>query len=251
MTVVAPGPDPDRTDEAADPVRTIGLSVGYEGRPIVASIEVTVRRQTSLALVGTNGSGKSTLLKSIVGLVKPVAGTLSVFGRTPGTTPRRMAYLSQFHPSGFVLPLQAVEVVRMGRYPELGLLGRMSREDHDLVAWAMETMGVDRYADQSLRALSGGQQQRVYLEAFAGELQRGAALVTATHDIQEAAEYDQVMLLARKVVALGRGREVLTAEALLETFGMFIRGTGQQERFIVADRGGREVDPHERIDPGD
>ena len=279
MTVAPPRSVPEPAD-VVDPIRASGLSVGYDGRSIVVSIDVTVRHQTSLALVGTNGSGKSTLLKTIVGLVKPVAGAMTIFGRPPGTTPRRMAYLSQFHTSGFVLPLRAVEVVRMGRYPDLGLLGRMSGEDHDLVAWAMRTMGVDRFADQSLRALSGGQQQRVYLaqvlahraelivldeptagldagareiylEAFAAELLRGAALVTATHDIQEAAEYDQVMLLARKVVALGPGREVLTAEALLETFGMFVRGTGQQQRFIVADRGGREVDPHEHIDPAD
>jgi len=272
-----PGPS---EGAAAEPIRATDLSVGYEGRSIVAGIDVTVRPQTSLALVGTNGSGKSTLLKTIVGLARPVGGSMTVFGHPPGASPRRIAYLSQFHASGFVLPLRAVEVVRMGRYPELGLLGRMSTEDHDLVAWAMRTMGVDRFCDQSLRSLSGGQQQRVYLaqvlarraelivldeptagldagaretylEAFAAELIRGAALVTATHDIAEAAEYDQVMLLARRVVALGPGREVLTPEALLETFGMFVRGAGHLGRFIVVERGGREVDPHGHIDLDD
>ncbi len=267
-------------DAGADPISATGLAVGYEGRSIVAGIDVTVRPQTSLALVGTNGSGKSTLLKTIVGLARPVAGSMTVFGKQPGSLPRRIAYLSQFHASGFALPLRAVEVVRMARYPELGLLGRMSSEDHDLVAAAMRTMGVDRFADQALRSLSGGQQQRVYLaqvlarradlvvldeptagldagareiylEAFAAELIRGAALVTATHDIEEAAEYDQVMLLARRVVALGPGREVLTPDALLETFGMFVRGSGPHGRFIVVDRGGREVDPRDHIDPAD
>jgi ABC-type Mn2+/Zn2+ transport system ATPase subunit len=272
-----PRPGPTQT-AVADPIRAAGLGVGYEGRSIVAGIDVTVRPQTSLALVGTNGSGKSTLLKTIVGLTKPIGGSLTVFDRPPGESPRRIAYLSQFHASGFVLPLRAVEVVRMGRYPELGLLGRMSSEDHDLVVSAMRTMGVDRFADEALRSLSGGQQQRVYLaqvlarradlvvldeptagldagareiylEAFAAELIRGAALVTATHDIQEAAEYDQVMLLARRVVALGPGREVLTPEALLETFGMFVQGTAHHGRFIVADRGGPEVGPHGHVEP--
>jgi ABC-type Mn2+/Zn2+ transport system ATPase subunit len=261
----------------ADPIRASGLAVGYEGRAVVESIDVTVRPQTSLALVGKNGSGKSTLLKALVGLAKPIAGDLTIFGRPAGALPRRIAYLSQFHSSGFVLPLRAVDVVLMARYPVLGLLGRMTSEDHDLVAWAMRTMGVDRLARQPLRALSGGQQQRVYLaqvlarradlvlldeptagldagarelylEAFAAELIRGAALVTATHDIQEAVEYDQVMLLARRVVALGPGREVLTPEALLETFGMFVRGDGRMGRLIVVDPGGREVDPREHVD---
>jgi ABC-type Mn2+/Zn2+ transport system ATPase subunit len=262
---------------SAEPIRAAGLAVGYDGRAVVESIDVTVRPQTSLALVGTNGSGKSTLLRSLVGLAKPIAGELEIFGRPPGALPRRIAYLSQFHASGFVLPLRAIDVVRMARYPELGLLGRMSSADHDIVARAMRTMGVDRLADQPLRALSGGQQQRVYLaqvlarradlvlldeptagldagarelylEAFAAELVRGAALVTATHDIQEAVEYDQVMLLARRVVALGPGSEVLTPEALLETFGMFVRGDGRMGRLIVVDPGGREVDPHDHVD---
>ena len=72
------------------------------------------------------------------------------------------------------------------------------------------------------RARRGGARER-YLEAFAAELHRGAALVTATHDIGEAIEYDQVLLLARRVVALGPGEEVLTPDRLMETFGIVIR----------------------------
>ena len=175
-----------------------------------------------------------------------------MLGARPGGMPARLAYLSQFHASGFVLPLRAIDVVRMARFPELGLFGRMRTEDHDLVAWAIGTMGVASLARTPLRSLSGGQRQRVYLaqvlarradlivldeptsgldaggrerylRAFAAELARGAAIVTATHDIAEAIEYDQVLLLARRVVALGPGAEVLTADRLLETFGIVLR----------------------------
>ena len=243
-----------------------GLSVGYDGRAVVAGIDLVVRTRTSLALVGTNGSGKSTLLRTIVGLLPAVGGELAVLGARAGGAPARLAYQSQFHSSGFVLPLQAVDVVRMGRYPSLGLLGRMRPEDHELVAWAMDAMGVANLADSPLRSLSGGQQQRIYLaqvlarradlivldeptsgldaggrerylRAFAGELARGAAIVTATHDIAEAVEYDQVLLLARRVVALGPGAEVLTADRLLDTFGIVLRDPHQEHRgrLVVAE----------------
>ena len=243
------------------------LSVGYRGVPLVPGIDLVVPSHSSLALVGTNGSGKSTLLRTLVGLLPVVAGSLVVLGARPGGAPRRLAYLAQFHASGFILPLRAIEVVRMARYQEHGLLGRLRSEDRDLVQWAMETMGVGDLARSPLRSLSGGQQQRVYLaqalarhadlivldeptagldaggrelylEAFAGELARGATLVTATHDIAEAAEYDQVLLLARRVVALGPGSEVLTADRLLETFGILVRDPHEEHRgrFVIAER---------------
>ena len=243
------------------------LSVGYGGVPLVAGIYLVVPSHSSLALVGTNGSGKSTLLRTLVGLLPSVAGSLVVLGARPGGAPRRLAYGAQFHASGFVLPLRAIEVVRMARYPERGLLGRLRSEDHDLVDWAMETMGVRDLARSPLRSLSGGQQQRVYLaqalarradlivldeptagldaggrelylQAFAAELARGASIVTATHDIAEAAEYDQVLLLARRVVALGPGADILTADRLLETFGILVRDRHAEHRgrFVVAER---------------
>ena len=75
------------------------------------------------------------------------------------------------------------------------------------------------------------------LIAFAEELRRGAAIVTATHDIAEAVEFDQVLLRARRVVALGRGRDVLTPDRLMETFGIVIQDPHEEHagRFTVAE----------------
>jgi len=257
-----------------DAIVARGLAVGYRGDVVVEGIDLRVATGTSLALVGTNGSGKSTLLKTLVGLQPKQGGELTMLGAAPGAAPKRMGYLAQFHASGFILPLRAIDVVRMGRFPSLGLLGRATSEDRDLVDWAMRTMGVADLAKAPLRSLSGGQRQRVYLAqvlarradlilldepnagldaggrerylaAFAAELHRGAALVTATHDISEAIEYDQVLLLARRVVALGSGRDVLTPDRLMETFGIVIRDPHAEHagRFTVAERthGGPQI----------
>jgi ABC-type Mn2+/Zn2+ transport system ATPase subunit len=257
---------PDTAAEVA--VAAAALSIGYPGDVVVDGIDLTIPTGRSLALVGTNGSGKSTLLRTLVGLLRPVDGSLAVLGRPAGASPMRVAYLAQARSSGFILPLQAVDVVRMARYPHLGLLGRMGSLDDDLVQRAMAAMGVEHLARTPLRDLSGGQRQRVYLaqvlahradlilldepnagldaagleryqQAFAAELHRGAALVTATHDISEAIEYDQVLLLARRVVALGPGDEVLTPDRLMETFGILIRDRHAEHRgrFTVAERG--------------
>ncbi|MBI4180914.1 MAG: metal ABC transporter ATP-binding protein [Chloroflexi bacterium] len=230
------------------------LNVGYANEVVVADISFELGPGKALALIGTNGSGKSTLLKTIVGLLPPMEGQLLVFGMPPGNNHTRIAYLGQFHHAGFVLPLRAIDVVRMGRFPLHGLWKRMSREDDEIVLSAMHTMGIEKLADSPLLSLSGGQQQRtylaqvlahqadllvldeptsgldaggreLYLHAINDELCRGASVIMATHDIkEEAALCHQVMLLARRVVAIGAPNEVLTPDALLQTFGIVIGG---------------------------
>ena len=242
-------------------VQAKNLSIGYSGEVIVPDISFELGPGDAFALIGTNGSGKSTLLKTVTGLLPPLGGQLSVFGRPPGTNQKRIAYLGQFHHSGFVLPLRAIDVVRMGRYPAHGLWQRMGHEDDDIVMSAMRTMGIEKLADAPLRSMSGGQQQRtylaqvlahradlivldeptsgldaggreVYLHAINDELCRGASLLLATHDIrEEAALCRQVMLLAHKVVASGPPDQVLTPEALLEAFGIVV--TGDQHLHVL------------------
>ncbi len=242
------------------------LNIGYSNEVVVANISFELGPGEAFALIGTNGSGKSTLLKTIVGLLPPMGGQLSVFGMAPGSNHTRIAYLGQFHHSGFILPLRAADVVRMGRFPLHGLWERMSQRDDEIVFSAMRTMGIEKLAGFPLRSMSGGQQQRtylaqvlahradllvldeptsgldaggreLYLRAVNDELRRGASIIVATHDIQEeAALCHQVMLLARRVVAKGAPQQVLTPDALLETFGIVVAG-GQKLHVLEAKHG--------------
>jgi ABC-type Mn2+/Zn2+ transport system ATPase subunit len=230
------------------------LDIGYPNEVVVQDVSFKLEPGQAMALIGTNGSGKSTLLKTLVGLLPPLGGSVAVFGNPPGNDHQRIAYLGQFHASGFVLPIRAVDVVRMGRFPRHGLWQRMGRRDDEAIQAAMRAMGIEGLADRPLRSLSGGQQQRtylaqvlahradllmldeptsgldaggreLYLQAINDEISRGASVIMATHDIEEeAALCHQVILLARRVVAIGAPDEVITAEALLETFGIVVTG---------------------------
>ena len=257
-----------QNDDACSYVLAKHLNIGYSKEVVVPDISFNLKQGQALALIGTNGSGKSTLLKTIVGLLPTMGGQLSVFGKTPGSNHSRIAYLGQFHASGFVLPIRVNDVVSMGRFPMLGLWRRMDQQDDRIVATAMRIMGIEKLADAPLRSLSGGQQQRtylaqvlahqadllvldeptsgldaggrqVYLRAIDDELHRGASIIMATHDIQEeAALCQQVMLLARKVIAFGAPQQVLTPEALLETFGVVI--TGEKKLQVLETKHGHD-----------
>lgn len=233
------------------------LSIGYGHHAVVEGIDVTLQPGQALALVGTNGSGKSTLLKTIMGLIDPMGGTCRVLGAAPGTQHARVAYLGQAYRSRSLLPLQARDVVKMGRYASLGLFGRAGVKDRALVRDALEQMGISHLAGAPLRSMSGGQQQRVFLAQVAARegdllvldeptagldmsgaaayrdlvaqaLARGAAVVTATHDIADAQTCDQVILLAGRIVAQGTARQVLTAEHLLDAFGIALQSVEHQ-----------------------
>ena len=145
---------------AAPYIRANGLGIGYAAEIIVPDINFELKAGQAMALIGTNGSGKSTLLKTIVGLLPVMKGELSIFGQAPGNNHKRLAYLGQFHHSGFVLPLRTIDVVRMGRFPLHGLWQRMGKQDDDVIMGALRAMGIEKLANAPLRSLSGGQQPR-------------------------------------------------------------------------------------------
>lgn len=261
---MSPAALPDATLESDLPVLTARrLSVGYSATPVLSGIDTFVRPGGTVALVGANGSGKSTLLKTFAGLLAPVAGGLEVLG-TSGVGRHDVAYLNQFHDSGFALPLRTIDVVRMARFDQRSRFARRSKSDDAIVGESMDRMGVAPLAEASLRDLSGGQRQRVYLaqvlarrsrlllldeptanldapgralylEAVASERARGVAVITATHDVGEAAVCDRVILLSRRVVADGPPASVLTPENLMETFGIGLTRVG--DRLVVTEHG--------------
>ena len=114
------------SQNASNPIVTAsGLDIGYQSERIVPNINFKVESGQSLALVGVNGSGKSTLLKTIVGLLPPLKGDLNVLGNPPGKSPRRIAYLSQSHKSGFIVSLcEPWMPCGWGALPTMGYLAK-------------------------------------------------------------------------------------------------------------------------------
>jgi ABC-type Mn2+/Zn2+ transport system ATPase subunit len=246
---------PDRSGAASPVVVARRLDVGYDERTVLRGIDAFATAGRSIALIGPNGSGKSTLLRTFAGLLPPLGGVLEVCGLPVTKASQRIAYLNQFHPNAMTLPLRVLDVVHMGRLDRRGRFARRRAEDHAAVDEALHRMGIADLAGEALRDLSGGQRQRaflaqvlarradvvlldeptsgldaigrsVFLDAITEEIERGAVVVTATHDVGEAARCDRVMLLAGRLIADGPADEVLTPENLLATFGIGLSRAG-------------------------
>ena len=248
------------------------LSVAYGQRRALEEVTFSLPRGAMLGVVGPNGGGKSTLVKALLGLVPSQGGRVELLGRRVDRASRRLVgYVPQREEVNWNFPLNALDVVLMGRVPALKLLRRYSDRDRRLAREALETVGMDHHAGTRIRELSGGQQQRVFLaRALAQEAEillldepvsgvdapsqheifdllhrlqaAGRTIVVTTHDLSCVAErFDLALLLNRRVVALGPPAEVFTKELLDEAYQSHLMLLDVDGRTVAVERGGGVV----------
>ncbi len=136
------------------------LILGYEGRAVLSGLSFTVEKGNYLCIVGENGSGKSTLMKTILGLMKPLGGSIQ-WGE--GLRETEIGYLPQQTAAQKDFPATVQEIVLSGCQGRVGKRPFYSRSDKALAAENMKKMDIVPLARRCYRELSGGQQQRVLL----------------------------------------------------------------------------------------
>ena len=135
-----------------------GVALGYDGNTISENINFSVDKGDYLCIVGENGAGKSTLMKSLLRLIKPLAGTIE-YG--DGIEQEEIGYLPQQTPVQRDFPASNWEIVLSGNLSRSGFF--YGKKEKDRARKNMERMDVYDIKDKCYRDLSGGQQQRVLL----------------------------------------------------------------------------------------
>jgi len=217
---------------------------------VLWDIDLKVPEGVLMAIVGPNGAGKSTLIKAILGIIKPIAGSITIFGKPYEQQRRLVAYVPQKGSVDWDFPTTAVDVVLMGTYGNLGWIRRPGLNEKKAALEALEKVGMLPFKHRQISQLSGGQQQRVFLaralvqdasvylmdEPFQGvdatteiaiinilkELRKaGKTLVVVHHDLQTVPEYfDWVTFLNVKKIATGPIKEVFNDDNLTKTYGI-------------------------------
>jgi zinc/manganese transport system ATP-binding protein len=130
---------------------------------VLAGVSAAIRPGEFIGIFGPNGAGKTTLLQAILGLHRPVAGTIRVFGSPPGYGNRDAGYLPQRRSAVADLPLRGWDFVASACDGWRWGLPRLSRAGREGVALALETVGAATLATRRLGDLSGGELQRLLL----------------------------------------------------------------------------------------
>ena len=139
------------------------VTMAYRESAVLWDIDLDVPTGVRCAIVGPNGAGKSTLLKGVLGLEKPVAGYVRLWGKTIDEVRERIAYVPQRGAVNWDFPTTVFDVVLMGRYVHIGLMRRPGREDRERARAALTEMQLEKLAERQISELSGGQKQRVFI----------------------------------------------------------------------------------------
>jgi manganese/zinc/iron transport system ATP- binding protein len=226
------------------------LTVAYNYKPVLWDIDLVIPEGVLMAVVGPNGAGKSTLIKSILGIVKPLAGSVQVFGKPYDKQREKVAYVPQKGTVDWDFPTTALDVVMMGTYGSLGWIKRPGAKEKKASLEALEQMGMLSFKDRQISQLSGGQQQRIFLaralvqnaeiyfmdEPFQGVDattekaivkilktlgKAGKTVIVVHHDLQTVPEYfDWVTFLNVKKIATGPVKDIFNDDNLTKTYGI-------------------------------
>ncbi|MBW5406357.1 manganese/iron ABC transporter ATP-binding protein [Morganella morganii] len=225
------------------------------GHTAIFDASFSIEGGSICALVGINGSGKSTLFKTIMGLVTPTQGRVTLNDEPVRTALKKnvIAYVPQTEEVDWNFPVLVSDVVMMGRYGKMGFLRIPGKEDKKAVAVALERVGLTGLGHRQIGELSGGQKKRVFLaralaqngkvllldEPFTGvdvktenaiiDLLRslreeGHLVLVSTHNLGSVPEFcDHVILINRTVLDSGPTATTFTQKNLEKTFGGVLR----------------------------
>lgn len=144
----------------SDIIEIRNASAGYGDEIILHHINLTIRDEDYIGVIGPNGGGKTTLVKLILGLIPPLQGEVIY---RDGYRNSLIGYLPQTSRNDRSFPISVSEVVLSGLMSSRPGVKRFNRKDKARAMEVMEMMGIAGLRKKSIGELSGGQMQRAFL----------------------------------------------------------------------------------------
>ena len=240
-------------DKSSTILEVKGLSLGYENRPVLDGVDLTVERGKIYSIVGPNGCGKTTLLRAMSRSLKPMKGAVlldgqNIFHENTKKVARKMAILSQSNAAMGDVTVR--QLVSYGRYAHRKFWQGETGEDKEAVEWAIRRTNLSGYEERRVAMLSGGERQRAWIAMSLAQKpeillldepttyldishqleimelvsalnkEEGITILMVLHDLGQAARYSDEMIVVhdRGIYKKGSPWEVLTADLLSDVF---------------------------------
>lgn len=131
---------------------------------ILDNINLSVKEQEFLGIIGPNGGGKTTLLKMILGLLSPDRGSVKIFGKSPAKMSRVIGYVPQFTSFDISYPISVHDVVGMGTLSSKMFSPKQSLPENELIIEdVLKKVNIEHLKDRVAGKLSGGEKQRLLI----------------------------------------------------------------------------------------
>lgn len=225
------------------------LGVCYRTVEALRNISLEVLPGRVTGVFGPNGAGKSTLVKAMLGLIPVNFGQVLYDSQPLQNYLERVAYVPQRSQIDWTYPVTVWDIVMMGRVRKTGWFRRFSGISKRKGIEALEKVGMIEYQNRPIGQLSGGQQQRVFLarslaqeadvfffdEPFVGVDQKTEGIIfdifhqlantnkivlVVNHDLGESiANFDDLILLNKELIAVGARNQVLQEENIQRAYG--------------------------------
>lgn len=252
-------------------------SLAFGERTLWSNLNLEIKPQEFIAVIGANGSGKTTLLKAILGQEKLSAGTIELNGKSVKRGSTQIGYIPQHRTVDAATPLRARDMLRLGVEGHRFGLPFTSRAANKKVQHILGCVDAFDLADKRVGELSGGElqrlrvgqavidepdliladeplsaldlaQQKVIAELIDQERrEHNAAVVFVTHDVNPILSMvDRVLYLANGQFRIGTPDEVLRSEVLSELYGTPVDVVRNQGRILVV--GTQDHDHHDHED---
>ena len=229
------------------------LEVGFRDKHVWRDATFEIQRGEFVAVIGPNGAGKTTLFRMLLGLQRPLSGSIGVFGEPPHRGNERIGYVPQRHTIDIDTHIDCESFVRLGVTGTRWGPGLARRQERAAAAAVLKAVGAAELADKCVGTLSGGELQRIFLaEALVGspemllldeplsnlDIRRSRDLVALVHSLTRSRNVttllvahdinpliqclDKVVYIANGRVATGTPAQVLTSESLSALYGVHV-----------------------------
>ncbi|GIP18780.1 hypothetical protein J40TS1_44220 [Paenibacillus montaniterrae] len=231
------------------------VTINYANRSIIKDVSLDVHAGEIVSIIGPNGTGKSTILKAISKRIGVAGGSImfnhqNLTDMSVKEISRLMCMVSQSNSSPHDMTVG--ELVSYGRLPYKKWYERMSKEDEEIVQWALSQTHMEVYRERLVQRLSGGEAQRAWIAMALAQQPKmllldepttyldiahqlevldlikrlnkelGLTVIMVLHDLNHAVQYsDKICVIHRGAVhAYGKPADIMTRQLIGQVYGV-------------------------------